>query len=614
MSIYKTFRDYRKVEMNSDSLTSRYDQPSYLSFRLVFADQRDKWYNGAGDRGDFQLNFDRMPHPLFMDKGTDGIEDRQRYSSIDYLLDANEYTRAQMLINFQEKWFQLQENFQWYFQKIEGVEELLKINHKKGRRIPEDLRLTITALEGVDLRMSYLLNNYRKIAWDVTYQRWVLPDMMRYFTLKIYISEFRTFHTPNTTTGGGGNDGGKLVEDGELLLHVLDNWIPTWVINCEMCEFDLENYELDYLSNLGIGEDPAAAGIKFKIKVGKIYEEQSYPVFRNRYLIDKKLNGFDRAKTIDVKTSFSPVSGDLYNLSGGELTDTTIPYNSTLSEADQNKNAFGSTLLIAQNLPGEVNDINKEGVHVSGAPFNRDLNNMEALPRDYDRKKSLSFDKNKKNIGLNFGEDRNSGWIDNAITWGGGFTEGTINKILDKAQVTSIPGLGMSFNEIEAVLKSKNIIGGLGLIKKSMDQIINEQYGPSELLEKKPDTDISEQLFRNILKDISESEATDGEFNKLLRSAAIEALNDAGIWGKIMDYSRATDQVGKSMPSGIPNEVNNSNPIENPNVYALQTEKNMQGDKSWATDLDGGGKLIHEVKIIENVPSSKATESQILKG
>jgi hypothetical protein len=36
---------------------------------------------------------------------------------------------------------------------------------------------------------------YRKIVWDDVYQRWILPDMMRFFNLKIYVSEIRLFHT-----------------------------------------------------------------------------------------------------------------------------------------------------------------------------------------------------------------------------------------------------------------------------------------------------------------------------------------------------------------------------------------------------------------------------------
>ena len=52
MSIYKNFRNYRKVEENWNSLTTRYDQPTYLSFKLSFAEMEDRWYNGAGGAWD----------------------------------------------------------------------------------------------------------------------------------------------------------------------------------------------------------------------------------------------------------------------------------------------------------------------------------------------------------------------------------------------------------------------------------------------------------------------------------------------------------------------------------------------------------------------------------
>ena len=103
MSIYKNFRNYRKVEENWNSLTTRYDQPTYLSFKLSFAEMEDRWYNGAGGAWDSGINFDRMPHPLFMIKSEKPITTRQRYSAVDYLYDANEITRARMLESFQTK-------------------------------------------------------------------------------------------------------------------------------------------------------------------------------------------------------------------------------------------------------------------------------------------------------------------------------------------------------------------------------------------------------------------------------------------------------------------------------------------------------------------------------
>ena len=52
-----------------------------------------------------------MPHPLFMEKGEDSLDDRHVYSLIDFILDANEYNRALMLKKMQTKWKKNQKEF-----------------------------------------------------------------------------------------------------------------------------------------------------------------------------------------------------------------------------------------------------------------------------------------------------------------------------------------------------------------------------------------------------------------------------------------------------------------------------------------------------------------------
>jgi hypothetical protein len=101
MSIYKNFRNYRNVPASFNSMSPRFDQPTYLSFKLEFAAARDIKYNYAapGQTGKNIINYDQMPHPLFGVKGTDDVDNRETYSAIDYLYDANEFTRARCLSN-----------------------------------------------------------------------------------------------------------------------------------------------------------------------------------------------------------------------------------------------------------------------------------------------------------------------------------------------------------------------------------------------------------------------------------------------------------------------------------------------------------------------------------
>ena len=259
MSVFKDFRSTGPDVTRLNTLSKRFDEPSYISFALQFAPNQDFNYNNAKSNA----FFDNMPHPLFMQRDAYiPIEQRTNYATIDYLYDATEVTRVAMLKDFIRLFNSLQNDFQWYFQKIEGVADLLKVNPKKGIRVPQEKRLTITCLEAIDLRMSYLLNLYHKIAYDDVYQRWVLNDMMRYFSLDIYLSEFRVFQNSSLFDSLGNPTGVPLSfnpqtpSQADLVLQIMSDTIPTWKIHCEMCEFDIEDINFNHLSSLNVGADP----------------------------------------------------------------------------------------------------------------------------------------------------------------------------------------------------------------------------------------------------------------------------------------------------------------------------------------------------------------------
>jgi hypothetical protein len=351
-----------------------------------------------------------------------------------------------------------------------------------------------------------------------------------------------------------------------------------------MCEFDIENVEYSYLSSLDVGSDPEQAGVSFSIKVGKIYEEQVYPAFTNMYLVDKYLNGFDRAIR---KKLIDPGIEDL----GSEN------FNSTERNANFNLDPEMYT-AIAQELYAQ--DLS----HESGASFNEQTNSKNLFGARAAGPDGKLFT-NDDNI-AKIDPTNPATWIGNAINFGSSFLKNTLETVIDKARVTSIPGLGLSFNEAQAALESKNIITAFGIVRKAIDQVARDYTQPSELLDGK----IQDEIFRNYLNEIVKSEAT--ENNMQLQQAANMILNDDGIWGQIKDYSRATDLVSNG-------EVNINNPIEGGGNYQDTVNDSTHGDKSLATNLVGPGeqnieKTISVGTIIEGIPTSKATSSKILKG
>ena len=233
----------RDSQFKPDFFARTFDEPTYLTFKVEFnfgdtdAMYRNMAYNNNGldyggkDKGVehamFNTMYDYMPEPFLLPheangkqkvdftlKGADIIDDftgeiigkenderlkidvstGKTYSTESYLdYSLGEHGRASLLHNFKLALKDIQDNFPYYLKSISGVDTLFKVDTTTGIRL-KDASITLDCYEALDLRITQLLNMYKKIVWDDVYQRWVLPDMMRYFNMKIYISEIRLFH------------------------------------------------------------------------------------------------------------------------------------------------------------------------------------------------------------------------------------------------------------------------------------------------------------------------------------------------------------------------------------------------------------------------------------
>lgn len=176
-----------------------FDEPTYLTFRIEFDFNTAKMMNVIKykDTGGMNDNFDYMPEP-FLSMPTD--TDTKSYSTYEYLNgNLGETKRANMLKHFIAALKDIQDNYPYYFTEVVGIDKLSSVNTERGVRIPKDTKLVIKCYEGLDMKITQLMQMYRKIVWDDVYQRWILPDMMRFFTMKIYVSELRLFHTMGRT-------------------------------------------------------------------------------------------------------------------------------------------------------------------------------------------------------------------------------------------------------------------------------------------------------------------------------------------------------------------------------------------------------------------------------
>ena len=175
-----------------------FDEPTYLTFRIEFDFSKDLIQNNASTSGPNGSiigadAFNYMPEPLLSlnDSG-------KSYSTYKYLLSAlGEERRAAYIKQFVKSLEDIQYNYPFYFTSITGLDSLARIKPEKGIRLldGDNNKLTIKCLEGLDQKITQLMQLYRKAAWDDVYQRWILPDMMRFFTMRIYVSEMKLFHT-----------------------------------------------------------------------------------------------------------------------------------------------------------------------------------------------------------------------------------------------------------------------------------------------------------------------------------------------------------------------------------------------------------------------------------
>jgi hypothetical protein len=191
-----------------------FDEPTYLSFRIEFMFNdpemaiRNTAYNNKGIINSairtafYSQMYDYMPEPFLNDfftrdeKGAMTPIDTSvgiLYSTENYLdINLGDHGRAMLLHTFKRALKDIQENFPYYFTSLSGIDTLTSINPEEGVRVKEGV-ITLECMEGLDLKITQLLQLYRKIVWDDVYQRWVLPDMMRYFGMRIYVSEIRLF-------------------------------------------------------------------------------------------------------------------------------------------------------------------------------------------------------------------------------------------------------------------------------------------------------------------------------------------------------------------------------------------------------------------------------------
>ena len=540
------------LSLSPGTITKTFDEPTYLTFRLRFFYDNVKTDN---------TDFDRLPMPLFNNYTEDQIEARNQYSTVQYLRDMNEDVRAEMMKSFIRDWNILQMEYQYYFQSISGLDSILSVNPAVGQRVPGESRIELTMLEGLDLRITHLLDIYRKIAWDDVYQRWILPDIMRHFKMEIYITEFRSFHRANV---GSAQNPGDLFKP--AVLQLIRNFTPVYIIECERCEFDITSIK-KIPDSLTVA-DAEMREVNFSIKVGNLKERYINPIL-NYYYYDMLVNGYDRSFD---STEANQQLAEIRQLPGtaGQAAAATpdFPVDPTNLSTSLDPKARA---VYSSYAKGEVLT-NPD--HETGDPFiqSGELGNIQNSSPNY-------------NIDVaSVNPTDPATWAGNALTAGKAFLENLVEQQIDKASTMKIPGLGISFNEGLAAIQSKNVFTLFGAARRAISENVRGTLPSQELEDNFVDTKLVE-----LLEGIVQSEATSDEALDV-QEAANTALNDEGVWQKVKDYSKATNILSQALGErNIPNEIQNPNSLKSSYANVERVDQTLanplvyEGPPSYAT-------------------------------
>jgi hypothetical protein len=119
-------------------------------------------------------------------------------TAMGYLKRIGDTVRADYLRKFINHLREINQKTPWFFQTIEGLGDAWKHGYQEDAfksLLPADRKIKIGCLdESVDLRITALMDLYRKACFDWPNRREVVPQNLRYFKIGIYCYESRTIN------------------------------------------------------------------------------------------------------------------------------------------------------------------------------------------------------------------------------------------------------------------------------------------------------------------------------------------------------------------------------------------------------------------------------------
>jgi hypothetical protein len=118
--------------------------------------------------------------------------EQNKNSALAYLIRIGDNVRAEYMRAFIKLLRDISIKSAWYFRMIEGLEDAWKRDYMKPVLV--DKKIAIGCMESLDLRMTAMIDLYRKACFDWINRREVVPSNLRKFEVSIYVYDFRVFN------------------------------------------------------------------------------------------------------------------------------------------------------------------------------------------------------------------------------------------------------------------------------------------------------------------------------------------------------------------------------------------------------------------------------------
>jgi hypothetical protein len=309
---------------------SKYNDPTYLGFLLLF-----DWTSPHDPTGSYYLGGGSPLLAGGINEATAGSDPESweplKGTAMDYLKRNEEFSRMTYLNAFINTLKSINYYMPWYWQSIEGLEEIWKWKHfEDPYKGGDDAILKIACLESIDLKVTALMDFYKKACYDVEHRRMIIPENLRKFKVSIYIEEIRKFQVKSslvdTLTGSINSNLAASAasaaldnpfvnkindtlsqKDGDSLLYI-NGAGSSVMFDLHYCEFDTDESSV-FLANANMML-PEMATQLVAFKYENVRQESTYPF---KYMEVKNssgnVGGFNPADTLDkIKERASQVA------------------------------------------------------------------------------------------------------------------------------------------------------------------------------------------------------------------------------------------------------------------------------------------------------------------